>query len=905
MTRTPNSGSETAPSLASGHVDLIGCGPGDPDLLTVKALKCLSAADVVVTDRLVPAEIVALAQPEARRIEVGKTPYQASISQDEINRILLREALQGHRVARLKGGDPGIFGRLAEELSVLRAAGVSVSVIPGVTAAHACAADIALPVTLRQVVRQFSVLTGATADSEVDLDWSALARDGQAFAIYMGVRGAEKLASRLLREGAPASRAVVIVENGTRPEQRTIKTTLGELAAAITHAAIQGPAIIFVGLDWAQANLTPPEDVELFVVRDETPAEGRVLEAAERPLHATQRTPKKNQHYALAPLHDDLEVEEKLVTAAPLLPKNAPFTAEDIQTLNGLVQRTTPLQRSWLSGFLAGLDASGQSAGAQTAASKGPKTPLTILYATESGNCETLALRAKKLAQKQNFDARVYDMADADLDLLAKSKNIVAYVATHGEGDPPERAADFYAAVMGDDAPRLEGVKFAVLALGDTSYVNFCQTGREFDERFEALGAERIAERADLDLDFKKQAASWTESTISVLAPEDAASPDTVVHVDFSGGFGLDEDGEPVFDEENPLEAEISDLINLNGSGSTQETWHVELAFEDPQFVYKPGDAIGVLPSNDPAVAEQILDSVGLSGDDALRDVLVDKHDITTLSRPVLTKYSEMIGNKKVAALAEPDALAKYTDDRQLMDLFAEYPEKLTKDQLLGLLRPLPGRLYSVASSLKAHPEEAHLLIGAVRWQAHGRVHGGVASTYFADRRKVGDTAKIYVKPNRHFAVPEDPDHAMIMIGAGTGVAPYRGFVEERMETGASGKNWLFFGERNYTDDFLYQLEWQDFIEDGILNRIDVAFSRDQPEKIYVQDRLWQAKDDVRRWIDDGAHIYVCGDEKHMAKDVDQTLVNILAEGTGGDEDKARAQLKELSKTGRYQRDVY
>jgi len=593
------------------------------------------------------------------------------------------------------------------------------------------------------------------------------------------------------------------------------------------------------------------------------------------------------------------------VTAAPFLPKNAPFTAEDIQTLNGLVQRTTPLQRSWLSGFLAGLDASGKGASAGPAASKGPKTPLTILYATESGNTETLALKAKKLASKQNFDARVYDMADADLALLAKSKNILAFVATYGEGDPPERAADFYNAVMGDDAPRLEGVKFAVLALGDTAYVNFCQTGREFDERFEALGGERVAERVDLDLDFKKQAASWTEKTITVLAPADAGTPDTVVHVDFSGAFDPDGDGEPVFDEDNPLEAEISDLINLNGSGSSQETWHVELAFDDPRFVYKPGDAIGVLPSNDPAVAENLLESVGLAGDDALRDELIAKHDITTLSRPVLLKYGDMIGSTKVVALAEPEALAKYTDDRQLIDLFADHPATLDKDQLLSLLRPLPGRLYSVASSLKAHDGEAHLLVGAVRWNAHGRKHSGVASTFFADRRKIGDTAKIYVKPNRHFGVPDDPSHPMIMIGAGTGVAPYRGFIEERMETGATGKNWLFFGERNYTHDFLYQLEWQDYIEDGVLNRIDVAFSRDQLEKIYVQDRLWQAKDDVRKWIDDGAHIYVCGDEKHMAKDVDRTLVNILAEGVNGDEEKARAQLKELSKAGRYQRDVY
>ncbi len=260
MTRNLRPGS----SGAVGHVDLIGCGPGDPELLTVKALKCLTAADVIVTDRLVPAEIAALARPDALRIEVGKTPYQASISQGDINQILVREALKGQRVARLKGGDPGIFGRLAEELSVLRAAGIPVDVVPGITAAHVCAANIGLPVTLRQKVRQFSVLTGTTADGDVDLDWTALAQDGQAFAIYMGVAGAGKLASCLLSEGAPKTRTAVIVENGTRPEQRTVQTTLGDLATAIITLGIKGPAIIFVGLDWCEANLTPPEHVEVF-----------------------------------------------------------------------------------------------------------------------------------------------------------------------------------------------------------------------------------------------------------------------------------------------------------------------------------------------------------------------------------------------------------------------------------------------------------------------------------------------------------------------------------------------------------------------------------------------------------------------------------------------------------------
>jgi len=598
------------------------------------------------------------------------------------------------------------------------------------------------------------------------------------------------------------------------------------------------------------------------------------------------------------------------VTAVPFLPKNAPFTAEDIDVLNQLVQRATPLQRSWLSGFLAGLDAAqggGAQAGIVAAPQQAarPRTPLTILYGSESGNTETLALKTKKLAAKLNYDAKVVDMADADLAAIAKVKNLIVYISTWGEGDPPQRAADFYAALMADGAPRFEGVRFAVLALGDTAYVNFCETGRRIDARLEALGAVRAADRQDLDLDFQKAAAAWTDKALEVFAPADAPPANTVVHVDFKGAPAADEDDEPRFTAENPIEAEVATLVNLNGTGSTRETWHVEFAVDDPAFVYKPGDAIGLYPENDPALAEDMLKAVGLAGDAALKQRLVTSFDITTLSRPAVDGYAKLTGRKDVAKLLEDGELAKFASDRQLIDLFESFPEKLAADQFVKLLRPLPGRLYSVASSLKAHAGEAHLLVGAVRWSSHGRARNGVTSTYLADRCKTGTKARIYVKPNKHFGLPADGARPIVMIGAGTGIAPYRGFIEERAENGDKGKSWLFFGERNFSNDFLYQLEWQDHLASGTLSRIDVAFSRDQPEKIYVQHRLWERREELLKWIDDGAHIYVCGDEKGMAKDVDAMLVKILAGKAKGDEEAGRATLKELTKAGRYQRDVY
>jgi sulfite reductase (NADPH) flavoprotein alpha-component len=592
------------------------------------------------------------------------------------------------------------------------------------------------------------------------------------------------------------------------------------------------------------------------------------------------------------------------VSVVPILPKSAPFTTEEIDALNGLVGRATPLQRAWLAGFLAGLDAA-QGQAIQPHAPSRPKAKLTLLYGSESGNAEGLALKARKLAQKQGFDARIVDMAEAELGALAKAENIVVFISTWGEGDPPQRAAEFYRALMSDAAPRLDGVRFAVLALGDTAYVNFCAAGQAIDERLEALGGVRAAPRIDLDLDFARAAASWTESTLTALAPTEAQPSATILHVDFKTASYAEVLDEPAFGAENPLSAEITERVNLNGTGSTSETWHIELATATPGFAYEPGDAIGVLPENDPELAGDLLAAVGLGGDAALAGRLVASYDITTLTRPVVEAYGRLIGRPDVVELAKPERFAAYAADRQLIDLFAEHREKLTPEQLTGLLRRLPARLYSVASSLEAHPGETHLLINAVRWRSHGRDRKGVTSTWLADRRRAGDAVRLYVKPNRHFRLPKDPARPIIMIGAGTGIAPYRAFIEERAETGAKGPSWLIFGARNYTTDFLYQLEWQDHLESGALSRIDVAFSRDQPEKVYVQHRLHEHRSDLMRWIEDGAHLYVCGDEKGMGRDVDVALAQILGKAAGADEATGRARLEELRRAGRYQRDVY
>jgi len=588
--------------------------------------------------------------------------------------------------------------------------------------------------------------------------------------------------------------------------------------------------------------------------------------------------------------------------AQPTLPETAPFPPDQLNALNSVMAATNLEQRHWLSGFLAGYQAASGPVAAP-APSPAKKIPLTIAYATDSGNAEEVAATAKKLAGKQGFAAKLVDFADITPADLAKSKNLLIVASTWGEGDPPERATEAYHALMNEDAPSFDGVNFSVLALGDSSYVNFCEVGRRIDERLEQLGACRVAERIDADLDFEEPASAWTSGALDrlfeVAEPSAAVSVSPsadVVHLDFPTS---------AYSKANPFPAEISELVNLNGSRSAKETYHIELSLEGSGLTFEPGDSLGIIAENHEAMIAEVLMSVGLPGNADLERRLRTDVDITQLSKPVMDAYANATGDKALAELLASDRWQAYLPGRQIIDLLTDFPAKLEAEELLGLFRKLPPRLYSIASSQKAEPDLADLLISAVRYNSVGRDREGIASTFVADRHKVGDQLKVYVKNNKNFRLPEDPDRPTIMIGPGTGIAPFRAFLQERQATAAGGKNWLFFGDRSYTHDFLYQLDWQDFEKDGVLDRIDVAFSRDQPEKIYVQDRMWEQRADLFAWLEEGAALYVCGDEKAMAKDVDATLHRIIADQHGWSDDKTKEYVARLKKDRRYQRDVY
>ena len=584
--------------------------------------------------------------------------------------------------------------------------------------------------------------------------------------------------------------------------------------------------------------------------------------------------------------------------AVATIPNTAPFSEEDLELLNRVVGPATPVQRAWLAGFLAGVERAAGSVRPATAPAAEPfvSEPLTIVFATESGNSEKLASDMERQSRKLGFKPTIIDMADLDLTALKAAKRLVVIAATWGEGDPPGRAARVYAELMQEGAPRLDGVEYGVLALGDTAYAEFCAVGKRLDERLAALGAKRAVDRIDCDLDFAEPAGNWIGAALKALTPPDAARS-RVIEVDFGGNAAAKPNA-------GIVEAEVVEHVNLNSSRSGKETIHLALAFDGATPAYEPGDSLDLFAENDPAYVDELLALTHLTKDDALRGELLKTRDVTTLSVKTLESYAALTGHERVKALIAAGQARDWVADRQLVDLVASFPVALGTEQLHALTRPLSPRAYSVASSRREFADEAHLLVAPVRYTAHGRPRKGVASNYVAERLKRGDRVRVKLKPNRHFALP-DPGRDIIMVGPGTGVAPFRAFVQERRAEGANGKSWLFFGDRRFTHDFLYQLEWQEALQDGALTRLDVAFSRDRPEKTYVQHKMWERRRELIDWLDNGAHFYVCGDAKAMAKGVRATLTRAYAAVKALAPEAADAAIAGLEREKRYLQDVY
>lgn len=595
---------------------------------------------------------------------------------------------------------------------------------------------------------------------------------------------------------------------------------------------------------------------------------------------------------------------------------NSPFNQEQAELLNRLLPTFTDSQKVWLSGYLAGaasaplasvLGVPSQQGTTEGTASK----EVTILYGSQTGNARGLAKKASTTLEGKGFQVTVSAMSDFKPNNIKKVKNLLIIVSTHGEGDPPDNALTFHEFLHGKRAPKLEDLNFSVLSLGDSSYEYFCQTGKQFDARLEELGGTRLYPRFDCDLDYDEPAAEWLEGIIGSLgeakggipALNQAVSTQTV---------------ESTYSRTNPFRAEVLDNLNLNGRGSNKETRHLELSLEGSGISFEPGDSLGIYPENDPELVNLLLQELNWNPDESVtinkqgeilsvKDALKTYYEITTLTKPLLEKAAALTANSDLQELLnDSDKVKSYLEGHDLLDVVRDFgPVNSSPQEFVSILRKMPARLYSIASSLNANPDEVHLTIGAVRYNAHGRDRKGVCSIFTAERLQPGDTVPIYIQNNENFKLPANSDTPIIMVGPGTGAAPFRSFMQEREETGAEGKSWMFFGDQHFVTDFLYQTEWQKWLKNGVLTKMDVAFSRDTAEKVYVQHRMLEQSKELFQWLKEGAHLYICGDEKHMAHDVHQTLIGIIEKEGSLSREEAEAYLADMQQQKRYQRDVY
>ncbi|GAA4772076.1 assimilatory sulfite reductase (NADPH) flavoprotein subunit [Stakelama sediminis] len=570
-----------------------------------------------------------------------------------------------------------------------------------------------------------------------------------------------------------------------------------------------------------------------------------------------------------------------------------------------------PHQMLWLSGYLAGLAENRQQVDVREDPQATSARKLRILYGTETGNAAEVARAVQAALSERGLTSDLSDMADYKVRQLSQEEDLLIVVSTYGEGDPPQPAIGFFEYLEGRKAPKLTGARFAILALGDSTYEFFCEAGKRLDQRLEDLGAQRLSLRVDCDVDYDEAAQAWTDAITQLLRAEARSVPT------FAAPASSVEVVATRYDKRNPFSATMLDNIAIVGRGSTKETRHVEFSLEGSGLTYEPGDALGITASNDPVVVSRLIDTLALQPSTEFKfkeqtlnlgDALTNRFEITTATPRFLQYWALLSEAEALKQLLQEDRAGErsaFLHTHHIIDILRRFPVADVMPQgFVSALRPLQPRLYSLASSLAAVPDEAHLTVAPVRYKLHGEQRSGVASGLLADHAEPESVFPVYIQSNPHFRLPVD-DVPIIMIGAGTGVAPYRAFMQEREVRGAEGKSWLFFGERNFRTDFLYQSEWQTWLKDGTLERMDVAFSRDGREKNYVQHRMKEKARDIFAWLEEGAHIYVCGDAANLAPDVHSTLIDIVVtEGRIGP-DAAQDYVRSLQSDHRYQRDVY
>ena len=578
--------------------------------------------------------------------------------------------------------------------------------------------------------------------------------------------------------------------------------------------------------------------------------------------------------------------------------------------LTAALDSLSPLQLAWLSGYCWARADGGElptvaATDATSAASAEPAPPplaVTVLSASQTGHAREVADKLHAALAEQGINAQRINAADYKPKTIADEQVLLLVTSTQGEGEPPEEALSLHRLLFGKKAPPLPALRFAVCGLGDSSYPDFCQAGKDFDARLAELGGERLAPRADCDVEYQTPAAAWIADLVPRLAALQPAAPRTPTAAAPATPAAYDRD--------HPFTAPLLARQKITGRHSTKDVRHIELNLAGSGINYQAGDALGVWCENDPARVDAILAALKLDGvtvidGKTLREQLIREREISQNTPQFVQGYAALAKSADLDAEIATHGAAPYAANTPLDAIVARYPAAITAEQLLALLRPLTPRLYSIASAPEEVGEEVHLTVGVLHYEHDGKAYSGAASGYLGERLPEDGAARVFVEPNPNFRLPDDPQAAIIMIGNGTGIAPFRAFMQARVAREAPGKNWLVFGNPHFTEDFLYQTEWQGWQKDGYLHRYSLAWSRDQAEKVYVQDKLREEAASVWQWLKDGAYVYVCGDAARMAKDVERALLDIIAGEGGMDADAAADYLDELRQARRYQRDVY
>jgi sulfite reductase (NADPH) flavoprotein alpha-component len=604
--------------------------------------------------------------------------------------------------------------------------------------------------------------------------------------------------------------------------------------------------------------------------------------------------------------------------------KTNPLNDAQLSALSQLVEGLNKEQTVWLNGYfegrlaaLGGVDVPTVTGTTVSTAAAAPppqsSIKLTILYGTETGHSQGLAEKLGEKASFKGIDARVLSLYDYNYKKLNEEDNVAIIVSTHGEGDPPDMAEDFYKYVTGPRAPQLNGVNYSVLALGDKTYKHFCKTGEEIDVALKSCGAYRVTPAVKCDVDYEQPSETWMNLFLLNLSPAETPEPvvtsaPTAPASSSAGGFGEE------FSKSNPYMATVLEKVRITGDDSDKEVYHVELSLEGSGLEYEPGDSLGIFTKNPEALVGDILAFTGFDAEQkvdvgeeemSIKEALSHHLEITMLTFDLLKKYQEKTKNAELAKLlADDEALDEYLYGHDVLDLLEDFPYDWNAHKLVEVLRPIPPRLYSISSSMESVGEEVHVTVSVVRYERKNRKRNGACSSHLADSIEIDEQIPVYIDKNPSFKLPANGSK-IIMVGAGTGVAPYRAFMQHRESLGIKGESWLFFGDRRFNSDFLYQTEWQKLLKNEILTKIDVAFSRDQEEKVYVQHKLKEQQKEVFDWLENGAHFYLCGDMKYMAKDVNKALLDIIQTQGGVSEEQAEKYVKNLKREKRFQTDVY